>query len=57
LAVDAVRSTTDDKLVGVLRLLLALAFLMIGVMKLLVPMLAEAWSGQCNADQSVDSRS
>ncbi len=40
------RKTSDDKLVGGIRLLLAILFLMTGVMKLVVPMLAEAWSGQ-----------
>ncbi len=46
MTVDAIRNTTDDKVAGVLRLLLAMVFLMSGAMKLLVPMLAEAWSGQ-----------
>ena len=46
MTVDAIRTTTDDKVAGVLRLLLAMVFLMSGAMKLLVPMLAEAWSGQ-----------
>ena len=46
LTVDAIRNTSDDKLAGVLRLLLAMVFLMTGVMKLVVPVLAEAWSGQ-----------
>ncbi len=43
--------TTNDKLVGVIRLMLALIFLMTGPMKLLVPQLAEAWSGQLIAAQ------
>ena len=38
--------TTDDKLAGGIRLMLALIFLMTGPMKLMVPQLAEAWSGQ-----------
>ena len=42
----AIRKTSDDKLAGGIRLLLAMLFLMTGVMKLVVPMLAEAWSGQ-----------
>jgi len=46
LTVDLIRNTTHDKLAGVLRLLLAMVFLMTGVMKLVVPVLAEAWSGQ-----------
>ena len=41
-----VQATTDDKTAGVIRLMLALIFLMTGPMKLLVPQLAEAWSGQ-----------
>ncbi len=41
-----IRNTSDDKLAGGIRLLLAMLFLMTGVMKLVVPMLAEAWSGQ-----------
>lgn len=46
MTVDLIRNTTHDKLAGVLRLLLAMVFLMTGVMKLVVPVLAEAWSGQ-----------
>ncbi len=42
----AIRKTSDDRLAGGIRLLLAMLFLMTGVMKLVVPMLAEAWSGQ-----------
>ena len=41
-----IRQTSDNKLAGGIRLLLAMLFLMTGVMKLVVPMLAEAWSGQ-----------
>jgi uncharacterized membrane protein YphA (DoxX/SURF4 family) len=40
------QKTTNDKPAGVIRLMLALIFLMTGPMKLLVPQLAEAWSGQ-----------
>ena len=40
------RKTSDNKLAGVIRLFLAVMFLMTGAMKLLVPSLAEAWSGQ-----------
>jgi len=39
-------ATFDNKVVGTIRLLLAVLFLMTGAMKLLIPMLAEAWSGQ-----------
>ena len=43
---EHIRSTSDDKLAAVVRLLLAIVFVMTGVMKLVVPMLGEAWSGQ-----------
>ncbi len=43
---DWIRTTSDDKLAGGARLMLALIFLMTGVMKLAVPSLAAAWSGQ-----------
>ena len=43
---EAVRKPADNKLAGSIRLLLAVMFLMTGAMKLLVPMLADAWSGQ-----------
>lgn len=44
--IASIQETTDDKLAGILRLLLALLFVMTGAMKLLVPQLADAWSGQ-----------
>ena len=40
------RTTADDKLGGTIRVLLGLLFVMTGVMKLAVPTLADAWSGQ-----------
>jgi uncharacterized membrane protein YphA (DoxX/SURF4 family) len=40
------RIASDNQLAGIVRLLLAVLFLMTGAMKLVVPMLAEAWSGQ-----------
>ncbi len=46
-----IQMTTNDKPAGVIRLMLALIFLMTGPMKLLVPQLAEAWSGQLIAAQ------
>ncbi len=49
MSLDDVRKTSDNKLAGSIRLLLAVLFLMTGVMKLLVPVLAEAWSGQLQA--------
>lgn len=41
-----IRSTTDDRILGILRLLLGGLFVMTGLMKLFVPMLGEAFSGQ-----------
>lgn len=46
MTLDDIRRTTDDKPAGSIRIMLAMVFLMTGAMKLLVPMLAEAWSGQ-----------
>jgi len=46
-----IQTTTDDRPAGVIRLMLAVIFLMTGPMKLLVPQLAEAWSGQLIAAQ------
>ena len=40
------RETRAEKLAGVTRLILGVLFVMTGLMKLLVPVLAEAWSGQ-----------
>jgi uncharacterized membrane protein YphA (DoxX/SURF4 family) len=41
-----VRRTNSDRLAGVVRLMLGVVFVMTGVMKLVIPMLADAWSGQ-----------
>ncbi|MCQ3976531.1 MAG: hypothetical protein DPW09_24125 [Anaerolineae bacterium] len=41
-----IRSTTDDRILGILRLLLGGLFVMTGLMKLFVPVLGEAFSGQ-----------
>ena len=46
MTLNDLRKTSNDKLAGRIRLLLALLFLMTGVMKLLVPVLGDAWSGQ-----------
>jgi len=46
MTMDEVRQTSNNKLAGGIRLLLTILFLMTGAMKLLVPMLADAWSGQ-----------
>jgi len=40
------RSTSPDKAAGAARIMLGVIFVMTGIMKLLVPMLGEAWSGQ-----------
>ena len=46
MTVDDVRTTSEDKVAGTIRLILAALFLMTGAMKLAVPMLADAFSGQ-----------
>ncbi len=46
MTLDDIRQTSNNKLAGGIRLLLAILFLMTGAMKLLVPILADAWSGQ-----------
>jgi uncharacterized membrane protein YphA (DoxX/SURF4 family) len=46
---EDVRRTSDNKLAGSIRILLAAAFLMTGAMKLIIPTLAKAWSGQLMA--------
>jgi len=40
------RSTDRSAVLGVIRIMLGVLFLMTGIMKLVVPMLWEAWSGQ-----------
>jgi putative oxidoreductase len=42
----SIRSTSQNKFAGSLRIALGALFVMTGVMKLVVPMLATAWSGQ-----------
>lgn len=46
MTIARIRSTSNSRLAASLRLTLALLFVMTGAMKLLVPMLADAWSGQ-----------
>ncbi len=41
-----IRKTAASKMAGGIRLFLAVLFVMTGTMKLVVPVLAEAWSGQ-----------
>ncbi len=43
---DRLLTTTNDRVAGVFRVLLGIIFLMTGLMKLLVPRLSDAWSGQ-----------
>ncbi len=43
---DQLRKTSNDKLAGVLRLLLGFIFFMAGVLKMVVPTLGEAYAGQ-----------
>ena len=40
------QSTSDDRVAGTVRLVLAVLFVMTGAMKLLVPMLGDAFAGQ-----------
>ncbi len=47
--IDQWRQTTSDKLGGVLRVLVGLIFLMAGILKVVVPSLGEAFSGQLTA--------
>ena len=43
---NRLRKTSDDKLAGVLRLLLGFVFFMAGILKMVVPSLGEAFAGQ-----------
>ncbi len=43
---NQLRKTSNDKLAGVLRLLLGFVFFMAGVLKMVVPTLGEAFAGQ-----------
>ena len=43
---NAIRSTTDDKILGILRIFLGGLIVMTGLMKLFVPVLREAFSSQ-----------
>ena len=46
---DQLRKTCDNKLTAVLRILLGLVFFMAGILKVVVPTLGEAFSGQLAA--------
>lgn len=48
---EQLRKTSNDKLAGVLRLLLGFVFFMAGILKVVVPFLGEAFSGQLVAAQ------
>lgn len=41
-----IRKTSDNKLLGVIRIILGVMFLMTGFMKLFIPVFTEAWLGQ-----------
>jgi len=41
-----IRKTSDNKSIGVIRLILGMIFFMTGVMKLFIPIFTEAWMGQ-----------
>ena len=43
---DQLRKTSNNKIVGALRLLLGLVFFMAGILKVVVPSLGQAFSGQ-----------
>ena len=46
---EALRRTSNDKLGGVIRLMLGFVFLLAGILKIVVPQLGEAFSGQLTA--------
>ncbi len=46
---DKLRITYNDKIVGTLRILLGVVFLLAGILKVLVPSLGQAFSGQLSA--------
>jgi uncharacterized membrane protein YphA (DoxX/SURF4 family) len=46
MTLHGIRKTSNDKLAAIIRMLLGVLFLMTGAMKLLVPVLGDAWSGQ-----------
>ena len=46
MSINDIRKTTDNKLVGVIRIVLGIIFLMTGVMKFFFPVFTKAWLGQ-----------
>jgi putative oxidoreductase len=46
ISINDIRKTSDNKLLGIIRIALGIIFLMTGVMKLFIPMFTEAWLGQ-----------
>ena len=47
--INELRNTSDDNIGGVLRLLLGAVFFMAGILKVIVPSLGQAFSGQLSA--------
>ncbi len=47
--IDRLRNTSDDSIGGVLRLLLGVVFFLAGILKVIVPSLGQAFSGQLSA--------
>ena len=45
-SIETIRQTSNNKVAATIRWSLGILFVMTGVMKLVVPVLAEAWSGQ-----------
>jgi len=46
MSIHDIRITSDDKLLGIIRIILGIIFLMTGVMKFFFPVFTEAWLGQ-----------
>ena len=46
MVIKDIQKTSDNKLLGVIRIVLGFMFIMTGVMKLFIPTLTEAWLGQ-----------
>jgi uncharacterized membrane protein YphA (DoxX/SURF4 family) len=46
---DSLRNTSNDRLAGALRILVGFVFFMAGILKIAVPSLGEAFSGQLSA--------
>ena len=46
MSINDIRRTSENKLIGVIRIILGIIFLITGAMKLFIPMFTEAWLGQ-----------